>query len=137
MEGPVSRAPARIIAIGAASAGLAVALGAFGAHALQSFAAAELLDVFETGVRYHLYHSLALLGIGVFAGQRRDSRPLRFAAVLMITGMVFFSGSLYTMVLTGWRWLGAVTPLGGVAFLAGWAVLAWEAGRHSAADSTA
>jgi uncharacterized membrane protein YgdD (TMEM256/DUF423 family) len=107
--------------IGAVSAGTAVALGAFGAHGLRAMVTPEMLAVFETGVRYQMYHALALLAIGL-AFARVQGRTAA-AAWLFVAGTVLFSGSLYVLTLTGTRWWGAVTPLGGVAFLAGWALL--------------
>jgi len=108
--------------IGAVSAGMAVAFGAFGAHALRMMVTPEMLAVFETGVRYQMYHALALVAIGLgFA--RLQGRTAAAAAWLFVAGTVLFSGSLYTLTLTGTRWWGAVTPLGGVALLAGWALL--------------
>ncbi len=101
---------------------LSVALGAFGAHALRDRLAPDMLAVFETGVRYQFLHALALL----FVGTQGRTRPLAgTAAALFTAGIVIFSGSLYALALSGVRLWGAVTPLGGVAFLAGWLVLAW------------
>ena len=94
-------------ALGALSALLAVAAGAFGAHALRARLVPDMQTVFETGARYHMYHALALF----------------------VAGTVLFSGSLYLLALTGQRWLGAITPLGGLALIAGWAALAWAALR--------
>jgi uncharacterized membrane protein YgdD (TMEM256/DUF423 family) len=108
--------------IGVVSAGTAVGLGAFGAHGLRSMVTPELLAVFETGVRYQMYHALALVAIGL-AFARLQGRAAA-AAWLFVAGTVLFSGSLYVLTLTGTRWWGAVTPLGGVAFLAGWIALA-------------
>jgi uncharacterized membrane protein YgdD (TMEM256/DUF423 family) len=108
--------------IGVVSAGTAVALGAFGAHGLRAMVTPEMLAVFETGARYQMYHALALVAIGLtFA--RLEGRTVAAAAWLFVAGTVLFSGSLYVLTLTGTRWWGAVTPLGGVAFLAGWALL--------------
>jgi uncharacterized membrane protein YgdD (TMEM256/DUF423 family) len=108
--------------IGAVSAGTAVALGAFGAHGLRAMVSPEMMAVFETGVRYQMYHALALLALGLgFA--RLQGRMVTAAAWLFVAGTVLFSGSLYVLTLTGTRWWGAVTPLGGVAFLAGWGLL--------------
>ena len=101
-----------------------IALGAFGAHALRSRVGPDLLATFETGVRYHLYHALALLACA-WALERWPAPQLSWAAWLFVTGIVLFSGSLYALTLTGARWWGAVTPLGGIAFLAGWLLLAW------------
>ena len=104
-------------------AGVGVALGAFGAHGLKERVATDLLVIFETAVRYHMYHALALLAVG-WAVSRNAARILQAAGWLFTIGIVLFSGSLYVMTLTGARWLGAITPLGGVAFLVGWVLLA-------------
>ena len=112
--------------IGSASALIAVALGAFGAHGLRARIVPDMLTAFEIGVRYQMYHALALLAVGAIAG-RLPAGAVSAAGWLFVAGTVIFSGSLYTLALTGHRWLGAVTPLGGLAFLAGWAVLAWAA----------
>ena len=114
------------VAIGAVSAFVSVAAGAFGAHALKARLPADLLAVFETGARYQMYHALALVLIGVLAGK---SPLLGAAGWAMVTGTLLFSGSLYVLALTGVRWLGAITPLGGLAFLVGWALLAAAALR--------
>ena len=104
---------------------LAVALGAFGAHALHSRVAPGLLDVFETGVRYQMYHALALLACAWVLERRLAGAPWAAAAAwLFLAGSVVFCGSLYVLTLSGARWWGAVTPLGGLALLAGWACLA-------------
>lgn len=108
---------------GAASAFLAVAAGAFGAHALRARLPADLLAVFETAARHQMYHALALLAVAILAA-RWPGMPLRAAGWLFIGGTVVFSGSLYLLALTGARWLGAITPLGGLLFLAGWIALA-------------
>ncbi len=113
---------------GAVSGLIAVALGAFAAHGLKSKLAPEMLAVFETGARYQMYHALALLAVAWLAGERR-SRAVRSAGVAFVLGTLLFSGSLYLLVLTGARWLGAVTPLGGAALLVGWLCLAWSAVR--------
>jgi uncharacterized membrane protein YgdD (TMEM256/DUF423 family) len=106
----------------------AVAAGAFGAHALRARLPADLLAVFETGARYQMYHALALLAVA-WAAERWPSGAAVAAGWAFVAGIVVFSGSLYVLALSGVRWLGAVTPLGGVAFLAGWALLAWAAWR--------
>jgi uncharacterized membrane protein YgdD (TMEM256/DUF423 family) len=105
--------------LGAASACLAVAAGAFGAHALRNRLSADLLAAFETGARYQMYHALALLFVA-WASIRWPGAPVRAAGWLFVAGTVLFSGSLYLLALTGARGLGAVTPLGGLALLAGW-----------------
>ena len=110
-------------AAGACSALIAVAAGAFGAHALRSRLTPDLLTVFETGARYHMYHALALLAVA-WAASRWPVGAVRAAGWLFIAGTIVFSGSLYLLSLTGQRWLGAITPLGGVLLLAGWLALA-------------
>jgi uncharacterized membrane protein YgdD (TMEM256/DUF423 family) len=109
-------------ALGSASALVAVAAGAFGAHGLRARLTPDLLGVFETGARYQMYHALALLGVAWAVTRWPGPWPVR-AGWLFAVGTLLFSGSLYALALSGMRWLGAVTPLGGVAFLAGWACL--------------
>jgi uncharacterized membrane protein YgdD (TMEM256/DUF423 family) len=115
---------------GSVSALIAVAAGAFGAHALRQRLAPDLLAVFETGVRYQMYHALGLLAVA-WAASRWSLPQISLAGWLFLAGIVVFSGSLYVLSLTGMRWFGAVTPLGGLCFLAGWICLAWgiAAGR--------
>ncbi len=108
---------------------LAVALGAFGAHALSGRLSGDLLNTYEIGVRYHFYHALALIAVVVAAGRWPNSGLPVIAGWLFVAGIVLFSGSLYVLALSGIRWLGAVTPLGGVAFIAGWLCLAVAAWR--------
>jgi uncharacterized membrane protein YgdD (TMEM256/DUF423 family) len=113
----------------AAAAGfLGVALGAFGAHALRSRLSAEMLAVFETGARYQMYHAFATFA-AAWALARWQRRAFAVAGASFLVGIVLFSGSLYLLAATGERWLGAITPLGGLAFLAGWAALAVGARR--------
>ncbi len=107
-----------------------MALGAFAAHGLKSRLDASLLATFEIGVRYHMYHALALLGVA-WACTRWASTWTYAAGWLFVAGIVVFSGSLYVLALTGARWLGAITPLGGLAFLAAWLCLAWAALKSS------
>jgi uncharacterized membrane protein YgdD (TMEM256/DUF423 family) len=114
--------------MGSASSLLAVALGAFGAHGLRNRLSPDLLAVFETGVRYHFYHALALLAVAYAAG-RWPGGATTAAGWLFLAGTVLFSGSLYLLSATGARWWGAVTPFGGLAFLAGWVMLLWAAWR--------
>ena len=114
--------------LGALAAGLAVALGALGDRGLRERLSPADLATFETGARYQMYHALALLAVAWVAAQVPGALP-RAAGWLFVAGSVVFSGSLYVLVLTGQRWLGAVTPIGGVAFLAGWACLALAALR--------
>jgi len=120
----------RFFALGAMLAMIGVAAGAFGAHALKSRLTPDMLAVFEVGVRYQLVHALALLAVA-WAMTRWPGRAALYAGALFIAGIVLFSGSLYLLALTGERSLGAITPFGGVAFLAGWACLAWAASRSS------
>jgi uncharacterized membrane protein YgdD (TMEM256/DUF423 family) len=108
--------------LGSVSAFLGVAAGAFGAHALRSRIAPDLLAVYETGVRYQLVHALALLVVGL-AAARWPAGGWTTPVWLFAAGTVLFSGSLYALAITGTRWLGAITPLGGVCFLAGWALV--------------
>ena len=118
----------RFLVLGAVLAMTAVAAGAFGAHALRARLEPRLLEVFETAARYQMYHAQALLAVGLLA-ERRPSRAAAAAGWLFAAGIALFSGSLYALALTGIGWLGAITPLGGVAFLAGWAALAVAATR--------
>jgi uncharacterized membrane protein YgdD (TMEM256/DUF423 family) len=110
--------------IGSLAGFLGVAAGAFGAHALRSRLSSEMLAVFETAVRYQMYHALALLITAAVIGRVGDARLLSIAGWSFITGVVLFSGSLYGLALSGMSGLGAITPLGGVAFLLGWGCLA-------------
>jgi uncharacterized membrane protein YgdD (TMEM256/DUF423 family) len=114
--------------IGAVSAFIAVAAGAFGAHALKGVADAADLAAFDTGARYHLVHALAL----VLIGQRARSRPVFAAGCAFLIGTVLFAGSLYVLGATGSRALVLLTPLGGLAFLTGWLALAFDAYRTGA-----
>jgi uncharacterized membrane protein YgdD (TMEM256/DUF423 family) len=113
-------------ALGAISGFIAVALGAFAAHGMKSRLDAVMLATFETGVRYQMYHALALLAVA-WGCTRWPGSAVNAAGWLFIAGTVLFSGSLYALSLTGARGLGVVTPFGGLAFLAGWLCLAWAA----------
>ena len=115
-------------ALGAASACIAVALGAFAAHGLKTRLGAELLASFETGVRYQMFHALALLAVA-WASTRWPGALVPASGWLFVAGTVLFSGSLYALALSGLRGLGIVTPFGGLAFVAGWLCLAWAAWR--------
>lgn len=118
----------RLISVAALSGCICVVLGAFGAHALKTRLMPETLAVFETAVRYQFYHSLALFLTGMLA-VRDESNPVRYAGYLFITGILLFSGSLYLMTASylfsaaPWKWMGAITPLGGLAFAGGWLCL--------------
>ena len=110
-----------VLSTGAALALLAVGSGAFAAHGLKTMLDAQQLALFETAARYQMYHALALLVFGILASVRQFSRPLlKLAAFAFILGIFLFCGSLYVLALSGITWLGAITPLGGTAFLAGW-----------------
>ena len=112
------------ITLASLSGMLAVAFGAFGAHALKGKLDDYALGVFDTAVQYHFYHSLALLAVGVLALSQPQTAMLKSSGWLFFIGIVVFSGSLYALSFSGVRWLGAITPLGGLAFIGGWACLA-------------
>jgi uncharacterized membrane protein YgdD (TMEM256/DUF423 family) len=121
---------ARTLAIAALLLALATVSGAFGAHALRNQLAPERLQLWETAVRYHFFHSLGLLGVGL-TQRALDTRPLRAVAALIVTGVVLFSGSLYALALGAPHALGALTPLGGLAWIIGWVLFAarvWRGG---------
>lgn len=120
---PVDR---RLIAAGAALGGLAVMLGAFGAHALREAIGVQALGWWETAVQYQMWHALAVLALGLSGLQWA-----RLPAWLLTAGALVFSATLYAMALGGPHWLGAVTPFGGLAMICGWALLAWRAGRRT------
>lgn len=117
--------PSPFIAFAALSGFLAVALGAFGAHGLKDHLPADLLAVWQTAVQYQFWHTLALLGIGILLTQGLSARSLTVSGWLFIAGIALFSGSLYLLCLTGQRWLGAITPIGGVLWLVAWGCLAY------------
>ena len=109
--------------IGSVSALLGVAAGAFGAHGLKQTLTPEMLDVFEVGARYQMYHAFALLAVAMLA-MRTQSKLVNAAGWLYVAGTVIFSGSLYVLAMSGIKWLGAITPIGGLCFMIGWATLA-------------
>ncbi len=117
-------------AVGAIAGAIGVTLGAFGAHALKSRVSEDLLAVFEIGVRYQMYHALALFAVAWAAG-RWPGNWINASGWLFTSGILIFSGSLYLMTLTGERWLGAITPIGGLCFILGWIALAVVALRGS------
>ncbi|GAB6926698.1 DUF423 domain-containing protein [Paenibacillus sp. JCM 10914] len=102
---------------------LSVAIGAFGAHMLEGKITAHELTIYETGVQYHMIHGIAVLVAGILAKVYGDSRKLFWAGTLFIAGTLIFSGSLYILSVSGIKWLGAITPIGGVAFIVGWLML--------------
>jgi uncharacterized membrane protein YgdD (TMEM256/DUF423 family) len=112
------------VVIGAASAFIAVAAGAFGAHGLKEKLTPDLLAVFEVGVRYHMYHAFGLF-VAAWTCSKWPGAFTTTSGWMFVAGTIVFSGSLYGLSLTGMRWLGAITPFGGLAFLAGWVALAW------------
>jgi uncharacterized membrane protein YgdD (TMEM256/DUF423 family) len=119
----------RILAIAGVLLALATVFGAFGAHALKAHLSPDRLEVYETAVRYHFFHALGLLGVG-FALRTIDSSPLRGAAMLIVIGIVLFSGSLYALTFGAPRAMGIVTPVGGLALIAGWICFAAGVWRH-------
>jgi uncharacterized membrane protein YgdD (TMEM256/DUF423 family) len=119
--------------LGSASAGIAVALGAFGAHALKARLSPDMLAVYETGVRYQMFHALALLAVGGALTRWPNSTAITASGWLFVAGTLLFSGSLVALSLTGVRSLGAVTPVGGLAWLLGWAALAWGVAKAATA----
>jgi uncharacterized membrane protein YgdD (TMEM256/DUF423 family) len=118
-----------ILLAGAVFMALAVLLGAFGAHALKNSLTPEMLAVYKTGVEYQFYHALGLLLIGL-TGFHIDSKWLRRSGLLLTLGILLFSGSLYILALTGIKVIGAITPIGGVAFVLGWVFLAIACLKH-------
>ncbi len=114
--------------IGAVLGALAVVVGAFGAHGLESILSGEMAEVFETGVKYHFYHALAILAVAAGSSALWRSRLCLWACRAWAFGILIFSGSLYALAITEIGWLGAITPIGGVAMIAGWVMLALAAG---------
>ncbi len=106
--------------LGGFNAALVVLFGAFGAHALKARLSTEMLAVYQTGVHYHLFHALGLLAVGLVAMQISGSAYLKWSGWLMLVGIILFSGSLYVLSVSGLRWLGMVTPFGGMSFIAAW-----------------
>ena len=119
----------KILLAGAILMGLGVLLGAFGAHALKTQLSPEMIQVYKTGVEYQFYHSLGLLLIGII-GFHIDSKWLHWSAILIVAGIILFSGSLYALSISGTKILGAITPFGGISFVAGWICLAFAISKH-------
>lgn len=129
------------VALGSLNALLGVGLGAFGAHILKARISPELFTVYQTGVLYHLVHALSLVLVGLLCHAYPGNRLLTRAGWSLLAGIALFSGSLYLLAVTGVRWLGVITPLGGIAFLAGWglvtaAALATNANRHQPGEES-
>jgi uncharacterized membrane protein YgdD (TMEM256/DUF423 family) len=115
--------------IGSLSGAVSVLLGAFGAHALRAQLSSDLLNTFETGVRYQMFHALALFAVAFAISRYGASATLSASGWLFVAGTALFSGSLYLLAATNAKWFGAITPLGGIAFIAGWLCLALGAWR--------
>ncbi len=109
--------------LGSINALLVVLIGAFGAHGLKARLTVENMAIFQTGVQYHFYHAVGLILVGLIAWHIPTSPYLRWSAWLMITGIILFSGSLYVLSITNIRWLGMITPVGGMAFIIAWLLL--------------
>lgn len=118
-----------ILLAGSVFMALAVSLGAFGAHALKKILSPEMLTIYHTGVEYQFYHALGLLIIGVIGFQIK-SKLIGWAGILLTAGIILFSGSLYVLALSGIKGLGAITPIGGISFVAGWIILAIGIVKH-------
>jgi len=114
--------------LGALSAFIGVAAGAFGTHGLKSRMSVEMISVFEVGVRYQMYHAFALIVVA-WLETKWPTSLVTTGGWLFVTGTILFSGSLYLLSISGVRWLGVITPFGGLAFLVGWVCLAWSAWR--------
>ena len=113
-----------LLALGAVSGAISVMLGAFGAHALKARLSVDALSAFQTAVQYQMVHSLAVVAVGLWLARHPEDTLSRYAALAFCFGILFFSGSLYGLTLGGPRWLGPVTPIGGMLFVAGWLLFA-------------
>ena len=112
----------RFLVFAACSGAVAVGLGAFGAHVLEDRLAEGMMAIYRTGVEYHFYHALGLLLVGIISSHA-PSKQLKWSALLLGLGIILFSGSLYVLAVSGIRWIGAITPVGGISFIAGWVML--------------
>lgn len=130
----MSRVSGYWIAIAGIAGATGVAMGAFGAHGLKASLSPEMMAVYQTAVQYHIWHGLGIGLAAAFMERRVEARLLNWAAGLMLAGIVVFSGSLYALAMSGVRWLGVITPLGGVAFLAAWSCLAAHGFRSAATE---
>ena len=131
----IDRSSRRLVLIGCTCAGLGVAAGAFGAHMLKEVLDQPMLAVYDTATRYQMYHAFGMIMSGILVRVNQDGAAAK-AGWLFLAGIILFSGSLYGVSLLGIRWLGAVTPVGGALFIAGWGWLAWRTwcGRKDGAD---
>ena len=114
-----------ILVTAALSLALAVIIGAFGAHGLKSRLSPEMMDIYKTGVEYHFYHALGLLLVGILSVQMPSS-IMNLSALFLFLGIVIFSGSLYVLAMSGIKWIGAITPIGGLCFITGWILLVFS-----------
>ncbi|MBE7526440.1 MAG: DUF423 domain-containing protein [Burkholderiales bacterium] len=121
------------LALGAVNAFLCVALGALGSHGLKSVLTANMLANFQIGVQYHFYHAIGMRLVGLTMERLPQVRALKFSGMLMMAGIVLFSGTLYIVSLTGWRGMGIVAPLGGSSFMVGWLLLAYAVWKNKSA----
>lgn len=115
--------------LGAIMMALGVMIGAFGAHGLKNLLSEEMMKIFSTGVQYHFYHAIGLFIVGITAQYLPNSSMLYWSGILMVAGIIIFSGSLYLLSTLGLRWLGAITPVGGICFILSWllfAIAAWK-----------
>ena len=110
--------------LGSVNMFLVVILGAFGAHGLKERLSPEMMAIYQTGIQYHFYHAIGLLIVGILSFFLQMSSLIQWSGLLMLTGIIIFSGSLYLLSITGLSWLGAITPVGGTAFVAAWFLLA-------------
>jgi len=115
------------VILGSLNAGLSVILGAFGGHVLKERLAENLMTTFQTGILYHFFHALGLFAVAFVASQLPGANLVKWSGLLMFAGIILFSGSLYLLSVTGVRWLGAITPVGGIAFIVAWVLLALSA----------
>lgn len=120
----------KFLLLGALSALIGVGMGAFGAHGLKTVISPEMLAVYQTGVTYQMYHALGLIGVALINRQAPDSKLLHWAGRLMFTGILLFSGSLYLLVFLNLKWLGMITPIGGVCFLTAWLLITLFAAKN-------
>ncbi|MDH4206512.1 MAG: DUF423 domain-containing protein [Desulfobacteraceae bacterium] len=123
------------LVLGSINAATAVTMGAFGAHSLKTKISEDMLSVFQTAVQYHFYHSLGLLIVGLLTIYFKPEKYLKIAGWMMFIGIILFSGSLYILSTTNTRWLGMITPFGGIAFIISWVYIAvavwkWSSSHH-------